>query len=204
VELPVSETTEDELVAAARNGGVWAFAELWRLLSPRVAAYVRSRGVADPDDVTSEVFLGTFARIGDFRGGGAEFRRYLFTLAHHKSVDDIRARFGPRVPRQVPIDEVVDPRRAASAEDVALDGRLDPDLTAVLAALPDLQREVLLLRVVAQLDVRAVATIVGRSEGATKQLQHRALQSLRRQLLPTSRRTSAVTAEALPPIAGAT
>lgn len=200
----MSDSTEDELVAAARAGGGWAFAELWQLLSPRVAAYVRTRGVADPDDVTSEVFLGAFARIGDFSGGGAEFRRYLFTLAHHKSVDDIRARFGPRVPRQVPMDEAVDPRRSPSAEDVALNGRLAPDVAAVLATLPALQREVLILRVVAQLDVREVGTIIGRSEGATKQLQHRALQSLRRQLSPTGPQTSAVTAEALPPIAGAT
>jgi RNA polymerase sigma factor (sigma-70 family) len=200
----VSETTEDDLVAAARAGGLWAFAELWQVLSPRVAAYVHSRGVADPDDVTSEVFLGAFARIGDFRGGGAEFRRYLFTLAHHKSVDDIRARFGPRVPRHMPMTEVVDPRRAPSAEDVALDRRLDPDVAAVLAALPDLQREVLMLRVVAQLDVGEVAEIIGRSEGATKQLQHRALQSLRRQLCPPTPHPSAVTAPGLPPIAGAT
>jgi RNA polymerase sigma-70 factor (ECF subfamily) len=204
VRQAVSETIEDELVAAARSGGVWAFAQLWELLSPRVAAYVRSRGVAHPDDVTSEVFLGAFARIGDFRGGGLEFRRYLFTLAHHKSVDEIRARFSPRVPRHVQMTEGVDPRCAPSAEDVALEGQLDHAVAAVLATLPAAQREVLLLRVVAGLDLAEVAAIVGRSEGATKQLQHRALQSLRRQLPGQTRRGSAVTVEVTPPMAGAT
>jgi RNA polymerase sigma factor (sigma-70 family) len=199
----VSVSTEDDLVVAARSGGTWAFAELWRLMAPSVAGYVRSRGVADPDDVTSEVFLAAFARIGDFEGSAVQFRRFLFTLAHHKSVDDIRRRFGPRVPRFDELDVDSDPRRSSSAEEVALTGHLDPDLADALAALPESQREVLLLRVVAGLDVSEVAAVIGRSEGAVKQLQHRALIALRSEL---PERTSAVgvTNRVLPPIAGLT
>jgi len=199
----MSESSEDELVAAARAGGSWAFAELWRLLSPKVAAYVRARGVADPDDVTSEVFLGAFTGIRDFEGGAVQFRRYLFTLAHHKSVDDIRRRFGPRVPRHEELTPSSDRRRAPSAEEVALEGRLHPAVSAVLAELPARQREVLLLRVVAGLDVADVAEILGRSDGAVKQLQHRALTALRAQLAPEPE-AATVTRLALPPMAGTT
>jgi RNA polymerase sigma factor (sigma-70 family) len=199
----VSVSTEDDLVVAARSGGTWAFAELWRLMAPTVAGYVRSRGVADPDDVTSEVFLAAFARIGDFEGSAVQFRRFLFTLAHHKSVDDIRRRFGPRVPRFDELDVDSDPRRSSSAEEVALSGHLDPHLADALAALPESQREVLLLRVVAGLDVSEVAAVIGRSEGAVKQLQHRALTTLRSEL-PDRTSAVGVTNRALPPIAGLT
>lgn len=174
--------SEDELVRAAQAGGTWAFARLWELLAPTVAAYVRSRGVASSDDVTSEVFLAAFARIRDFDGDGAAFRRFLFTVAHHKSVDDVRKRFGPRVPRQTGSPSEQDLPRSPSAEDVVLHGELTPQIAALLTALPSVQREVLLLRVVAGLEISDVAVIVGRSEGAVKQLQHRALRFLRSQL----------------------
>lgn len=195
------ESTEDALVASARAGGTWAFGQLWLLLAPTVAAYLRARGVSEPDDVTSEVFLAAFARIGEFVGGGAQFRRYVFTLAHHKSVDDVRRRFGATARRTVEISEAVDPRHGASAEDLAL-AHLDPDLADLLEELPDPQRDVLLLRVVAGLDVAEVADLLGRSEGAVKQLQHRALTTLRRRMPPQSRAPLTVTGQPVPPIAG--
>jgi RNA polymerase sigma factor (sigma-70 family) len=156
--------------------------------------------VANPDDVTSDVFLAVFARIGDFDGDGAAFRRFLFTLAHHKSVDDIRKRFGARVPRQFDSPRERDLPRSPSAEDVVLHGELTPRIAALLAALPGVQREVLLLRVVAGLDISDVAVIVGRSEGAVKQLQHRALRFLRTHL-DEKRPTPGVTQDPRPPIA---
>lgn len=173
---------EDALVEAARAGGTWAFARLWELLSPSVFGYVRARGVAEPDDLTSEVFVAAFARIGDFTGDAAAFRRFVFTLAHHKSVDDVRRRFGPRARRHEPLDHVNDPRTAPSAEDEALRELYGEQVQELLAALPMVQREVLLLRVVAGLDVGEVAEVLGRSNGAIKQLQHRALSTLRRRL----------------------
>jgi RNA polymerase sigma factor (sigma-70 family) len=182
----------DALVSAAVAGDPGAFGELWELLSPKVVGYLRGRGVADPDDVTSEVFLAAFTRIGDFVGDGRQFRRFLFTVAHHKSVDDIRRRFGPRVPQQVELTEAGDPRRAASAEDEALREVYGEQIQQLLASLPPVQREVLLLRVVTGLDVADVAAVVGRSEGAVKQLQHRALTSLRGQLAVGVARAPAV------------
>ncbi|MEO7745179.1 MAG: sigma-70 family RNA polymerase sigma factor [Actinomycetota bacterium] len=171
---------EDALVHAARAADTEAFGELWLRLAPTVAAYVRSRGVLDVDDVTSEVFAAAFARIGDFVGGGAQFRRFVFTLAHHKAVDDIRRRFGPRAMALRPFEEDADPRRADSAEDDAVRDLYGEQLQRWLGALAPAQREVLLLRVVAGLDVADVAAVLGRSQGAVKQLQHRAITTLRR------------------------
>ena len=89
----------DRWVDAARAGGGWAFGQLWEALSPGVAGYVRGRGAPDPDDVTSEVFLAAFQRIAAFQGGGAAFRSWLFTIAHHKAVAP-RRRGRPRPARR--------------------------------------------------------------------------------------------------------
>jgi len=195
---------EDALVEAARGGNSIAFGQLWEQMAPAVGGYVRSRGVADVDDVTSEVFVAAFAKIADFVGGAVQFRRFIFTLAHHKSVDDTRRRFGPRVPRHEVLDEASDPRSAASAEDEALRQVYGEQVQQLLALLPDVQREVLLLRVVAGLDVADVASVLGRSDGAVKQLQHRALTTLRRGLDPAGPdSTRTVTADGTPPIASA-
>ena len=196
---------EDTLVEAARGGNSAAFGQLWERLAPAVGGYLRSRGVADVDDVTSEVFMAAFARIGDFAGGGVQFRRFIFTLAHHKSVDDTRRRFGPRVPRHEVLDDDTDPRSAASAEDEALREVYGEQMQQLLALLPDVQREVLLLRIVAGLDVADVASVLGRSDGAVKQLQHRALTTLRRGVNPAAAQGArTVTADAAPPIATTT
>lgn len=193
---------EDALVDAARAGGTWAFARLWELLSPSVYGYIRSRGITDPDDLTSEVFAAAFARIGDFVGDGAAFRRFVFTLAHHKSVDDVRRRFGTRARRQEPLDHDNDPRTSPSAEDEALRELYGEQVQGLLGALPQVQREVLLLRVVACLDVGEVAAVLDRSEGAIKQLQHRALTTLRRRMRETTEHPAdSVTTTGAPTIA---
>jgi RNA polymerase sigma-70 factor (ECF subfamily) len=173
----------DLLVAAACAGGSWAFGRLWQLLGPDVAAYLRSRGVRDADDVTSEVFLAAFTGIGRFSGDGAAFRGWLFTIAHHKGVDAYRR----RRPQVDPFDPAGDvdgsapwQRRARpSAEDEALDRVGSADVRRRLADLTDDQRAVILLRVVADLSLVETADVLGKPLGAVKALQHRALARLR-------------------------
>ena len=176
----------DLLVAAARTGGGWAFGRLWEQLAPSVAAYLRSRGVRDSDDVTSEVFLAAFRGIGRFHGDGVAFRSWLFTIAHHKSVDVHRR----SATREVLVDAVgagaglgFDPAAPArSAEDVAMEQIAGEGAARQLATLTDDQRAVLLLRVVADLSLAETAEVLGKPVGAVKALQHRALARLRADL----------------------
>lgn len=169
-------------VAAARAGGSWAFAALWEELSPVVFGYVRARGAAEPEDVTSEVFLAAFARIGSFAGDGRAFRSWLFTIAHHKAVDAVR-----RPARDVPAGVLDDGRTTGSAEDEALARLGDANARRLLAVLTDDQRDVLLLRVIGDLSLEETAAVLGRPLGAVKSLQHRALGRLRKHVAaPTS------------------
>ena len=170
----------DDVLARARTGAGDAFTLLYRDLSRPVAAYVRAQGIADVEDLTSEVFLAVFTGIGRFVGDEAGFRSWVFTIAHHRVADHWR-----RAARAVPVtvyDAADDERTVPSAEAGALDAIGSQQVTALLAGLTEEQREVLTLRVVADLTVEQVAQVVGRSVGAVKALQRRALASLRRQI----------------------
>lgn len=180
----------DLLVGAARAGGGWAFGRLWEQLSPVVAAYLRRRGVREVDDVTSEVFLAAFRGMGRFDGDGPAFRAWLFTIAHHKSVDAVR-----RPARELPLDAttggdgelLLDRRVSRSAEDEALDRAGGSAAIRSLDVLTPDQREVLLLRVVADLSLAETAQVLGKPVGAVKALQHRALTRLRSSVSPDPR-----------------
>lgn len=169
----------DLLVGAARAGGAWAFGRLWERFSPVVHGYLRARGVRDPEDVTSEVFLAAFRRVGDFEGDGRAFRAWLFTIAHHMAVDAVRR--GPHR-HESPVDVVEDGRSSPSAEESALAALGGADVDRLLATLTPDQRDVLLLRVVGDLSLEETASAVGKPVGAVKQLQHRALATLRRRI----------------------
>jgi RNA polymerase sigma-70 factor (ECF subfamily) len=172
----------DATVAAARSGDPAAFGLLWRELSPRVAAYLRFHGVADADDLTSEVFLAVFRQMARFSGGGAAFRALVFTVAHRRQVDwhRQRSRRGP----WLSLDEAGPDRAVPSAEDAALALLEDDHVAELLATLTPDQRAVLTLRVVADLSLEETASVLGKDLGAVKSLQHRALARLRRDLSP--------------------
>ncbi|HVE28227.1 MAG TPA: sigma-70 family RNA polymerase sigma factor [Sporichthya sp.] len=169
----------EKLVEDARAGSRAAFGALWEAFSPVVAGYVRGRGVREPDDVTSEIFLAAFQRLPAFTGDGAAFRRWLFTIAHHRAADEVRAR--SRRPVEAEYDPDRDLRKDAAAEEVALANAAGSEVLALLSTLSPEQREVVLLRIVADLPVADVAQILSRSPEAVRQLQVRALNRLRRQ-----------------------
>jgi RNA polymerase sigma-70 factor (ECF subfamily) len=139
--------------------------------------YLRGRGVADAEDVTSEVFLQVFRRIDTFRGGEADLRTFVFSVAHARYVDDRR-----RVARRG-IDAEFEPVHhdipADSAETEAMRGLGTQRAIALIETLSPDQRDVLLLRIVADLSLEETAHVLGKKVGAIKALQHRAIAALR-------------------------
>lgn len=167
------------MLAAARGGASWAFARLYSELAPAVAGYLRVQRAAEPEDLTSEVFLGVFRGLGSFDGTEAQFRSWVFTIAHRRLQDERR-----RLARQ-PHLATVDAEVRAPAGDVereALEALGEQWVVGLCARLSADQRTVLLLRVVADLTVEEVARITGKSVGAVKALQRRALGALRKKL----------------------
>ena len=183
----------ERLVERALGVDAEAMGEVYRILAPRVAAYCRSRGAADPEALTQEVFLRLVTRAGDVTGGWNGLRAFVYTIAHARCVDEHRRRV--RQPRLESYDSANDPRVEASAEEHALSGEGTRQLLGVLGLLPDDQRSVITLRVLADLPVRETAQVTGLSEAMVKKLQAKALSNLRRFLSPEGTDPRAATSE---------
>lgn len=169
-----------------RNDHAELFTAAFRTLSPSVRGYLRARGIEDPEAVTQDVFLALYSRMDSLRGGLDGAKALVFTIAHSRAVDHYRRH--ARTPHLVPHDPEIDPRiTPATPEDLALAGS---GALHLLNGLTEDHREVLLLRVVADLSIEQTAEIMERTPGAIKQLQRRALEALRTHALTTELSTS--------------
>ncbi len=166
----------ESVLSSARADEPWAYERLWRWLSPGVVSYLRLQGAADPEDLTSEVFLGAFRSLGRFSGNEHQFRGWVFTIAHRRLVDE-RRRAAVR-PAWGGNGSLPD-RRGGDVEDDALRQLAEERVHHLCGLLPPAQRDVLLLRLVADLTVEQVAAALGRTTGAVKALQRRGLAALR-------------------------
>jgi RNA polymerase sigma factor (sigma-70 family) len=168
-----------EVLADARAGRAAAWRVLLDDLSGPLLGFVRGRGVEDPEDVMGETLLHVARGLGGFTGDEDGFRAWVFTIAHRRVVDAQRRRHRrPSTPlpveRIVPLAEALDAGEDAIAAAIE---RLDASdsLAELLAHLTEEQREVLVLRYVADLDATTVGRLTGRSTNAVAALTRRAL-----------------------------
>ncbi|HEY0948591.1 sigma-70 family RNA polymerase sigma factor [Nocardioides sp.] len=169
-----------DLLHDARLGEGTAFAELWSRHAARVAAFVRGRGGIDVEEITSDVFVAAFESIGRFEGDEAGFVALLLTIARRRVVDEQRRRS-----RRVPVASWAaedDTRTVRSVEEDVLARAAATDLARHLDRLTPEQREVVTLRLLADLSLEQTAQVMGKRVGTVKSLQRRALDSLRRSL----------------------
>jgi RNA polymerase sigma factor (sigma-70 family) len=179
----------DDVLAAAQTGAAWAFEVLYRDLSPSVTGYLRLHGAAEPDDLASETFIGVFTGLAGFSGNEDALRAWVFTIAHRRLVDDWRRR--SRRPQVADDPGDLTDLLGGDAEDDALVGVGTDSVHRLCATLPDDQRSVLLLRILADLTIEQVAQAIGKSVGATKALQRRGLRALRTRLENSSEEVGA-------------
>lgn len=175
-------TPWDSLLSAAKAGAEWAWNRIYAELAPAVRGYLVSRGADDPDGLLGDVWLQVARNVKSFAGDEAGFRSWVFTVAHHRLVDEHRRR--GRQPQRTAAEQVGDDwaGTAESAETVALIEDETREVFRVLDQLTDQQRDVLALRVIGDLTVEQVAEIVGKRPGAVKALQRRALRALRKKI----------------------
>jgi RNA polymerase sigma-70 factor (ECF subfamily) len=182
---PASASSAADLERAlelAQGGDEGGFTTLWRTLHPPLLRYLTVRGDEAPEDIAAETWLQVVRDLRRFRGGVPEFRAWLFTVARHRAIDQGRARSSrPVVPVAEPYAEHDDRADTApSAEQHAVEREATAGALRLVATLPAEQAEIVMLRVVAGLDVAAVAELVGKKPGAVRVAVHRALKSLSR------------------------
>lgn len=169
-------SVEDAVINRARQGDVAAVGSLYQAYSGPVYRYLLYRlgSVEIAEDLTAEVFLKMIKALPDYRPQ-APFRAWLFQIARNLAVDQFRKM---KVRNHVDLNEEL----AASGEspDVTAERRLTSD--RLLEALEDLnpsQRDVVVMRFVADMPIAEVAAAIGKSQSAVKALQFRGLQKLR-------------------------
>ncbi|WP_237687299.1 MULTISPECIES: RNA polymerase sigma factor [Arthrobacter] len=168
-------TPTEEILSAAREGQPRALRDIYEFLAPSILAYLAGKGCDDPEGLTQEVFLTLFGKLGNLTGGVSGLRTFAFSVAHARMVDDVRRR--ERQPVLAQFDPQADDRFSSSAEETVLGSA--SGVSALLQGLTRRHQEVLLLRVVADLSIEETAKIMGISAGAVKQLQGRALKTLK-------------------------
>jgi len=167
------------ILNAARAGGDWAWTELYQAVAPQLLRYLRARGVTDPEDVVGETFLRVARAADGFQGDGGEFRAWIFTIGRNVAIDAARHR--ARRPEESREDlTAIGP--SGDVETDALTALLRADIERLLSSLTEDQRDVLLLRFLADLSFTEIAEIVGKREGAIRMIQSRALATLRSNL----------------------
>lgn len=167
----------DETVAQAGSGDAAAVEAIYRALAPKVLGYLSMRGTDDPEALTNDVFVAVIPRLSTVEGGAAGLRRFVFSVAHRRYVDEVRRR--DRRPRQVSYEPEADPRNDDPAELLAIDLVSFDEIARHLRRLTRDQLAVVSLRILGDLSLAETAEVLGRSVGSVKQLQRRALEALR-------------------------
>jgi RNA polymerase sigma-70 factor (ECF subfamily) len=167
------EADERLLIEAAQKDPA-CFADLYEINFERVYAYVvkRVQDRAEAEDVTAEVFHQALANLKQFEWRGIPFAAWLFRIAANQ-ISDRRQ----RLRREVTDDGAFGSAQVSPAEIEELERRAT--LFRLVDSLPAEQKRVVVLRFVELKSIKEVARAIRKTEGAVKQLQFRALSTLK-------------------------
>ena len=180
------QKTAEEIRILARDASrsdVDAFGDLYRLYHGPLLQYVNARVAhrQEAEDLTNAIFEKAFAAIGRYQPSPAQFSTWLYTIARNALIDHYRKR---RLPVEPDADhellQATDPQGGPEEQLVA--DELRKVLYDAILGLTDDQRQVVGCRFFFNLSVHEVAQMLGKTEGAVKALQFRALERLHRKL----------------------
>lgn len=179
VAMPITEATEEELLAAAMQYNDAALGELYDRYEARIYSYVfrRTGDQTLAEDLTAQVFLKMLESIRDRKAWHSSFSGWLYRIAHNLVIDHYRRR-----DRQSSVDLEDGPPMASELEDPVATAEMNIDaerLRAAIRRLTDEQAEVVSLRFLEGYSIAEVAAMTNRTEGAIKALQYRAVATLR-------------------------
>jgi RNA polymerase sigma-70 factor, ECF subfamily len=160
-------------LTAARRGDQRALTSLYQAFQPRILRYLLTQEPKDGEDLASDVWLDIAAGLNRFEGTESDLLCWIFTIARRRLIDYRRTRARRRTdPVSVEAlalrSEEFDPTRSLE----------DEEALSCLGMLPREWAEIVLLRVVGELDSAEVAAVTGRKAGTVRVIQKRALEQL--------------------------
>lgn len=183
----------EEVADGVRAGDPDAVGAVYVALADRLLGYlvarVRDRAVAE--DILEATFLELLQRGRTIRGGAAAIKVWLFRAAYFNAIDHIRKvnrRMEDLTDNEQVLDVVVE--GVAGPEELAVQSDLRSRVRKAMDLLSAEQRQVILLRYVAGLSAPEISSVMDKSDGAIRSLQHRGERALAK-LLESERRSSA-------------
>ncbi len=177
-----SEADRDRLIALvelARGGDAEAFGMLFDHYHGSVYRFLfhRTRSTTLAEDLTSETFFRALRGMGSFRWQGKDFGAWLMTIARNLGTDHFKA---GRTRLELTTEDMGlhDDSTAEGPEDAVLASLTNEVLLQALTELPAEQRDCLVMRFLQGMSIAETAAVLGRSDGAVKQLQLRGVRNL--------------------------
>jgi RNA polymerase sigma-70 factor (ECF subfamily) len=172
---------EQKLIRAAQRGNEQAFGELYNAYVHHVYRYVmyRVNNTETAQDLTADVFLRAVEGLARYVDRQVPFLAWLYRIAHARVVDHYRRT------QRVGTEENIDSVEVKVDEDLDTDLMLNyrqQKLREALNKLPGEQRQVLLMRFIEGYDIQQTADALGKTIGAVKMIQRRALQAMNMEL----------------------
>lgn len=171
-----------QLLQIAREGNTEAFGHIYERYAERVFRYLFAHldNRLDAEDLTEEVFLRVWRSLPDYREQGVPFLSFVFRIARNALIDHYRRDRSSQ--HKDAIEEVNLPDQKPGPVEMAIASLERTELIEALKGLRDDYRTVLVLRFLGELSPEETAQVMGRSAGAIRVLQYRALKALRTRL----------------------
>jgi len=175
---PVVEPADvRSLIRQAVGGSAPAFGELYRIYLERIYRYLfyQVKDTMTAEDMTEEVFLKMWRALPRFRGDERALTSWLYRIAHNHLIDHYRTRT-----QELPLSDDLDVGNSDVNEATADSALAAEDVTRLLSHLPAQQRQIIILKFIEDMDNEEIAAITGKSQGAIRITQMRALASMKR------------------------
>ena len=169
---------DSNLIAAAKSGDREAFTEIYRMHSQRVYRHICyiTGDAHEADDLTNETFIQAWKSIPKYEDRGVPIEHWLLKIGHRMATHHLK--------RRKPVQDIEDVKLEDSSERhqpehlVEVAGEVDT-LRAAVIQLPEVQRQVIVWRFIEDMTYDEVAGLLGKSTGAVRVIQFRALRQLR-------------------------
>lgn len=180
-QLGPGEHADSELIARAQAFEPEAVSELYRRYADLIYRYIvyRVGDSSTAEDLLGDVFVRALERLPEYRELGRPFEAWLYSIAHSKVIDYYRRQ---KVRKTVVLHEELMAAEAAEPHQLVVQRDDLQRAWGAVAELTDDQQQVVTLRFLANYSIAEVAAQLGKTEGAIKSLQNRALATLRRLL----------------------
>ncbi|MFC2011505.1 sigma-70 family RNA polymerase sigma factor [Chloroflexota bacterium] len=174
---------EKSLVERAKQHDQEAFGRIYEEYFDKIYRYVALRigDKAEAEDMTQQVFLKALKSISSFKWKGVPFSAWLYRIAHNQVVDYLRK--SKKTPSPLNDESLLSDDSKGNPQLLAEHSLNIDILLSATQRLTEAQREVISLRFTSGLSTAEVASIMGKSQGAIKALQHSAIVALRKILL---------------------